>query len=269
MEKTKPQLLPIGIVAQSFGVSENNIRRMEVAGLLTPAYISEQSKYRYYDYDNLSTIANILTLKSFGFINDDIRDFLKAPGNYSDAYEKLVEKQRAITLQLDKIGRRVKLEGTYHCETLSYSGTYCFARKVTMMPSIQNLSEFTQDILYDAVKAKYPIDYLRAVLIVTDCMDFRTYELYKEQELTFCVPMREKVVGDEIIFLPPSSAVSFTWNFTANDFNRSLPIIDQYMTSQSLKQSDTLRASYDVGEYMGKDIRPDESVLHLFVPFEQ
>ena len=35
----KNGLLPIGIVAKSYGISENCIRRMEAADLLEPAYI--------------------------------------------------------------------------------------------------------------------------------------------------------------------------------------------------------------------------------------
>ena len=52
-KKYNSELFTIGAVAKSFGVSENTIRRMETAGLLTPAVVKE-SGYRYYDYDNIS-----------------------------------------------------------------------------------------------------------------------------------------------------------------------------------------------------------------------
>ena len=74
---------------------------------------------------------------------------------------------------------------------IEYAETCCFARKITMTPALKGLSEFTEQLLYDVIKLKYPIDYTRAALIITD-----------------------------------------------------------------------------VGEFMGKDIRPEDSILHIFVPFE-
>ena len=49
------ELFTIGSIAQSFGISDNTIRRMEAAGLLKPALIKE-SGYRYYDTANISRI---------------------------------------------------------------------------------------------------------------------------------------------------------------------------------------------------------------------
>ena len=66
----KNGLLPIGIVAKSYGISENCIRRMEAADLLKPAYISRESGYRYYDSANVSRIGTILTLRSFGIFGE-------------------------------------------------------------------------------------------------------------------------------------------------------------------------------------------------------
>ena len=89
----KHNLLPIGTVAKSYGISDNCIRRMEAAGLLKPAYISPESGYRYYDAANVSRIGSILTLRSFGFVNEDIKAHLNSSGDYSVLYDKLLKRQ--------------------------------------------------------------------------------------------------------------------------------------------------------------------------------
>ena len=78
-------LFSIGTVSKSFGVSDNTIRRMEAAGLLIPAVIKE-SGYRYYDYDNISRIKTILMLRSFGLVYDDMREYFKNPGDFSQCH---------------------------------------------------------------------------------------------------------------------------------------------------------------------------------------
>ena len=85
----KHGLLPIGIVAKSYGISDNCIRRMEAAGLLQPAYISRESGYRYYDPANVSRIGTILTLRSFGFVNEEIKEHINniIESNYNVVYK--------------------------------------------------------------------------------------------------------------------------------------------------------------------------------------
>ena len=86
--KNNPDLLTIGVVAKSFGVNENTIRRMEAAGLLSPALIKD-SGYRYYSHDNISRIKLILTLRSLGLIYDDMREFINDPSDFTPVYNKL------------------------------------------------------------------------------------------------------------------------------------------------------------------------------------
>ena len=109
----KNGLLPIGIVAKSYGISENCIRRMEAADLLKPAYISRDSGYRYYDSANVSRIGTILTLRSFGFVNEDIKEYFESSGNYSVLYGKLLKKQQTLNRLIDKMRRLpMKLQNT-------------------------------------------------------------------------------------------------------------------------------------------------------------
>ena len=82
----KTELIPIGNIAKSFGISDNTIRRMEAAGLLTPAEIKE-SGYRYYDADNIFRIKTILTLRNFGLVYDDMREFFNSSGDFTLVYD--------------------------------------------------------------------------------------------------------------------------------------------------------------------------------------
>ncbi|MBP5236232.1 MAG: MerR family transcriptional regulator [Clostridia bacterium] len=267
MEKPE-NLLPIGVVAKSFGVNESSIRRMEEAGILSPAYISKESKYRYYDSDNIARIALILSLKSFGFVNEEIRNHLNHPGDYTELYNILIERQDALNLLISQMKRRLKSSSFDEFEFKDFSAAYCLTKKVKMIPSREGISSIIKQSVFEAVRDKYPIDYSHSVLIVTECMDFRQYRRNCLQDLLFCIPLREKTSEEDIRFFQSRKVVSAAWNSPAKGFESLIPKVDQLFRMQKLKQSDALCASYDVGSFQGDGIASDDTIMHILIPFE-
>ena len=94
----KDKLLPIGYISKSLGVSEKTIRRMESEGLLKPACLNTSTGYRFYDSDNLSRAAVILGIKTFGFTNREIGEYLKEPDNNSSLYNSLMQKSALLII---------------------------------------------------------------------------------------------------------------------------------------------------------------------------
>lgn len=264
-----PDLLPIGIVAKSYGVSENCIRRMESAGLLEPAYISEKSGYRYYDSANISRIGTVLSLRSFGFVNKDIKEHFTHAGDYSALYHGLIEKQRALNYLVEKMSRKLKNFHMYQCEVIEYEETYCCIKKEHIRPSLEAISEISRRMLYETVRSDLPVDYSRAILIKTDCMDYKKFRREQEQDLTFCLPLRKKAEGPYIDRIPAGKVVSFAWSFSDLDYPDIIPLIDELMNSKDLAQVDTLRAAYDIGGYTGDEITAEDTVMHILIPIEQ
>ena len=269
MSNAKEQdLLSIGIVAQSFGVSENCIRRMESAGLLEPAYKSQKSGYRYYDSASVSRINTILALKSFGFVNEEIKEHFTHPEDYSVLYDILLKKQSALNHLIENMRHRLKNNGVFHCEISEYEATYCYTKRTRMVLSLNTLSELARDMFYEAIHAKLPINYNRALLLMSDCMDYRKFQRDLEQDFTLCLPLREAVDGKDILLVPAQKAVSFTWNYPEPDYPDIIPFIDALFKTRKLKQIDTLRASYDIGGHTGSEITAEDTIMHILVPVE-
>ncbi len=264
----KSGLLPIGVVAKSYGVSENRIRRMEAAGLLKPVYVSEESGYRYYDSANISQIATILSLKSFGFVNEDIKEHFSHPGDYSELYRKLQDMQNVINDLVERMGRRIKNTNIYHCEIIEYEESYCLTKKVHVAFSLSAFSEIIRGMLYEAVLMQLPIDYTRAFLIKSDYMDYRKFKKEDEQDYTFCLPLRKKTEGHDIELIPKGKVVSFVWSFPGVDYKDIIPVIDKLLKSKGLTQIDTLRATYDIGGHTGPGVPTEDTIMHIFVPIK-
>lgn len=73
----KQNLFPIGEVSKLFHVSVSSLRHYENIGLLTPAYISPDSGYRYYGTEQFEVLNTIRYLRVLDMPLSEIEDFLK------------------------------------------------------------------------------------------------------------------------------------------------------------------------------------------------
>ncbi len=262
----KQTLLPIGTVAKGYGVSDNCIRRMESAGLLSPAYISPDSGYRYYDSSNISRIGTILDLRSFGFVNEDIMAHFNHSTDYSVLYKKLLYRQAELNRLVDRMSRLVKDEKICHCEITEYEASYYYIKKSRFAPTLGSLSELTDCIKYEAIKSGLPFNYNRSILINTDCLNYKKFKVEHEQVFTICLPLREPAEGPDIIYIPTVKAVSMAWALPGLDYFDIIHIIDNLFKTKDLTQAGTLRASYDLGGHMGDESTLEETIMHILVP---
>ena len=263
-------LLTIGTVARSFGVSENNLRRMEAAGLIRPACINEKSGYRYYDVENLSQISTILTLKQFGFVYDEIREHLSSGGDYTPLLEILLEQRKHLEILIKKISRRIPVSPRqfYQCEVAEYQEACCFTRTFSMVPSLSLIAQYSRELFFEAVQSGLPVDYTRTILLISDCLDYHSFQSDRRQDITFCVPLREKRNGPGLSVIPATNLVSFAWDSPGILYTDIAEILEETMRRHSLRQSDTLRVAYDSGG-APRGHAGTGTIMHILIPVEE
>ena len=260
------ELLTIGAVARSFGVSENCIRRMEAAGLIRPAYVAVGSGYRYYSGSDIAQIGTVLTLRSFGFTSEDIGLFLKNPDDLTVLYRKLEDMRQTVTNLMLQLERRLKDDTPYRCDVFSFSEAFCYTREVSMVPHLSAFSDITYEMMLEVMMNILPIDYTRPMMIETASTDFRSYDPTVEQKLLFHIPLREAVQGQHITFVPQTRAVDVKWSYPGTDYSGIVPVIRQYFDLFSLRQTGTLRATFDMGNHSSRITCIPNTVMHILIP---
>ena len=85
-------LFPIGEVSKLFHISVSSLRHYENIGLLTPAYISPESGYRYYGTEQFEILNTIRYLRVLDMPLSEIEDFLK-----NRDIDRIEEKLRTIS----------------------------------------------------------------------------------------------------------------------------------------------------------------------------
>ena len=266
-EQNKEYLL-IGAIAKSYGVSENCIRRMEAEGLLKPAYISERSGYRYYNSKDVIQIGTILSLRSFGFTNKDIRVFLQDPDNLSVLYQKLQEKQQKLASLLFQFGQRMKSGESCRCAIVSLSEVSYYTKEFRMVPNLDLFSEIVCEAQFEAIDNNLPVDYTLPAVIETASADYRSFDWTEEQRLLFHVPLRKRIDGQNTTVLPGTHAVEVKWSYPGIDYFHMIPVISQYFDLFSLRQAGPLRAAFNMGGHSIKSADITTTVMHVLIPID-
>ncbi len=259
-------LFTIGAVAKSFGVSENTIRRMESAGLLTPALIRE-SGYRYYDYDNITRIKTILTLRSFGLVYDVMRKYFLNPGDFTTVYDKLYEKKLAIDSLLERARLHIRPEDPTEIFLIPHNGFYVFSKtyEVPCLNKIEVIEKISARTFNEAVAKKYPVDYSRPLTIESDCSDIARYDLGSRQTIRAMIPLRHEMNGPDVRILPPSEIVSAAY-YQGLSADSVFSRLSEFMAEHNLKQSGCLAGTFEIGRHMDKNISRENYLFHIIVP---
>ncbi len=259
-------LFSIGSIAKSFGVSDNTIRRMEAAGLLKPAVIKD-SGYRYYDYDNIARIKLILSLRSFGLVYKDMEEFFRDPQDYNLIYRKLFERKMLLDMLMEKARLYLRPENPEEIFVFAHEEMCFYVKRVALEEgnTLNLLDQCASEAYQEAIAGKYPVDYTKPITIFTDCMGYDRYNPYAQQKLSFGVPLREKVDRPGLYVIPPREFVSFAW-YSGLSFADMIQRLRAYMDEHHLKQCAPLAASFELGNYVNREIEWENYLFHFMIP---
>ena len=266
--KRDRNLLPIGEVSKSFGVSDNTIRRMEAAKLIKPALVNESSGYRYYDNDNIVAISNVMNLKAFGFTYAEIREGLNDPGGIQVLYDKLVAKRAGIDLMITKLGRRLPQRGSLLVSVTETPDRWCFMQEDKIAPTVRAMAALAKSSVFEAVKRRCPIDFSLPVVLTCEMDDPRALVAKKAVAITACVPLRGKFEDANVALLPGVKAASFTFDRDYGSIDAALKEIENETARRGYKQTGNVRAILDVSDKRSETRGAGNSTIHILLPIE-
>lgn len=102
MSEIKNALLPIGKMAKVNRVTIATLRLYDQMDLLKPAYIDEETGYRYYDILQTSRLDFIRYMRELGLGLSDIHDLLRKE-DIALIEEKLIDKRKQIASQIKEL----------------------------------------------------------------------------------------------------------------------------------------------------------------------
>lgn len=101
-------MIKIGAFAKLSGMTVKTLRHYDELGLLKPAYVEENSGYRYYTADQLLTIRRIEGFKEQGLTLEMMRPLLAGAVSLTEAERTLLEKRNELESQIQKAQRQLE-----------------------------------------------------------------------------------------------------------------------------------------------------------------
>jgi len=102
----RKNLFSIGEVSKLFHISVSSLRHYEGIGLLTPAYISPDSSYRYYGTEQFEVLNTIRYLRALDMPLSEIEDFLK--NKDIGRIEEKLRQQKQVVLKKQQELKRIE-----------------------------------------------------------------------------------------------------------------------------------------------------------------
>jgi len=107
------ELFSIGRLSKISNISIDTIRYYDDIGLLKPAYISEESGYRYYSAEQAEALTKIRELKLYGFSLNEIKkiplqDETSLIKLYQSRYWSLLQEQQKMQIVINKLSEKIK-----------------------------------------------------------------------------------------------------------------------------------------------------------------
>ena len=116
----RKNLFPIGEVSKLFHISVSSLRHYEHIGLLTPAYISPDSGYRYYGTEQFEVLNTIRYLRALDMPLTEIEDFLK--NRDIDRIEEKLRQQKQAVLKKQQELKRIEQKINHRLNWLTDAG---------------------------------------------------------------------------------------------------------------------------------------------------
>jgi len=104
--------ISIGNLSKMVGISVDTLRYYDEIALLKPAYISDESKYRYYTINQVEAIKKIIELKGFGFSLNEVKKIISENDSTLEAYQnrywRLLQEQKKLQTAIDNLSEKIK-----------------------------------------------------------------------------------------------------------------------------------------------------------------
>jgi len=104
--------ISIGNLSKMAGISVDTLRYYDEIDLLKPAYISDESKYRYYTISQAETVKKIIELKGFRFSLSEVKKIISEEDSTLEAYQnrywRLIQEQKKLQMAIDNLSEKIK-----------------------------------------------------------------------------------------------------------------------------------------------------------------
>ena len=260
----------ISQVSRSCGVSRSTLLRLEKKGLLKPAFVDEQSGYRYYDNNNVSWVMQVQLFLRMGLSYEEILLYYRTNGTSAELLEKT--EARLSMLQRACMEIRLRIEGgePISFEYMDLPEYVCFA-KTFRGATVADSYRAMYCLYHEAVERGYRLLASEPLFLVNERKDFLHGEFVSDAEvsITCCIPLEPEYAPDNAVIFPGCRVFSCLYRGSYEGRADIFNAFGQKIRELGLKTSGNVRVLGLVAPYTSLSIPADNYVTRLAIPVEE
>ncbi len=262
-------LFTVHQISKACGISRATILRLESKGLLTPAFVDEQTGYRYYDNNNVSLILQAKSFLGLGMSYDDILLYYRSNGSSPELLERMEAKYLTFKRAYEEIKLRVDKQENITFEFLTLPQYVCYAREFRGT-TIEDRYKAMYNLYHEAVEKGCRLLSTEPIFIINKRTDFIEGE-FQEKQVDFicCVPLEPDGAPEDAMTLPSCRAYSCLFYGGYEHRPKAFNLFGENIRKLGLKPTGYVRALGLVAPYTGRAIPDDNYVSRLVVPIEE
>ncbi len=264
----KKDLFTINQVSKCCGVSRSTIMRLEDRGLLKPAFVDEQTGYRYYDNFSVSLILQVQLFLALGMSYDDIALYYRANGSSPELLARIEVKYNILKRAYEEIKLRMDKREEIIFEFLTLPEYVCYTREFRGT-TVQDRYQAMVDLYNEAVEKGYRPSYSEPLFGLAKRTDYLE-EKFVERESDFvcCIPLDPAYAPEEAVVYPGCRAYSCLFYGGYERRPEAFNLLGRKIRELGLKPTGYVRMLGLVAPYTGQNIPEENYVSRLVVPVE-
>ena len=258
-------LFTIRQAARACSLSRSSLIRLEERGLLTPAYTDADSKYRYYDNNNIARILQIQKFQRMGFSPEEIISYYEGGGKADELLAVLEQRLSVLQQQVAEMRLRSHDVPDISLSMITVPETVCCVRRYQKFV-MQDTYHVAYDFYHECIEkgiALAPTP-LFTILERTDYLEGEISPL--PYDCCVCIPVLPEHAPKDAVTIPACSALSLLLYGSYDSFNRASLYLGEQVRKRGLTPVGYVRTIALVAPYVGKEIDPNRYCTQLVLP---
>lgn len=265
MKKMQKKYFQITEAAHACGISRSTLMRMEEKGLLTPAYIAEESGRRYYDNHDVARVLQIEKFKSMGLDTGQIADYFAHGGETSALLAVLENRLHDLQRSVEELRLRAAEAPGVSVQMMHLPAVTCRMRRCmghTIAEKYADMYDFYSDcIRRGCVLSEEPL------FTVSERHDFLEGHISEEPYSYFvCVPVRADKAPADAVTLPECRALSVLYYGDYSGVNEAWLALGKEVKARGLTPAGAPRVLGIVAPYTGREIETRRYCSRFVLP---
>lgn len=237
-------------------------------GLLSPAFVDENTGYRYYDNNNVTKILHIQMFLSMGLTYDDAYLYYASDGKSPEILSAL--ESRIALLKQTYSEMKLRIDDKSHLSTkIIQLPEYVCYQKEYIGSSFFDKYHDMYNLFGEAVKKGYkPLISKRLFIINTRNNLWENEDKNPECNYICCIPLDPSCADENTVFYPSCLAFSILYYGGYNAINKAYEEFSRQICALGLKPTDYPRIIGIVNGYTSEEFAQKNYVSRLVVPIE-